>query len=142
MKWTKKNKREKSENSKTIPEKKMDVFNYTPVHYSFSEGFISIIDDMEAFAKRKIERIPINELSDDVCDSEIDALCKVEIAIASEEYTKHICVIKEIIDSCTSEVVRANEVRNLIVEDCRVHKSQRDDLMKLQKKLIVSHEEV
>lgn len=134
-------KKKDSQSSNKIPDKKLDVFNYTPVHYSFSRSFQSIIDNMESFAKRKIDKIPVNELSDDICDPEVDALCQVEIANSCDENTSHIHVIKEIIDSCTSEIIRAKEIKNTILEDRKEHKAQRDEYLELQKSLRVSYKE-
>lgn len=134
-------KKKDSQSSNKIPDKKLDVFNYTPVHYTFSGSFKRIVENMESFAKRKIDRIPINELSDDICDPEVDALCQVEIANSCDDNTSHIRVIKEIIDSCTSEIIRAQDIKNTILEDRKEHKAQHDEYLKLQKSLRVSYKE-
>lgn len=136
-----KNKKDDSQRSDKIPDKKLAVFNYTPVHYTFSNSFKSIIANMESFAKRKIDKIPINELSDDICDPEIDALCQVEIANSCDENTNHIRVIKDIIDSCTSEIIRAQEIKKILIEDREEHKAQCDELLRLQKSLRTSYKE-
>lgn len=140
MKIFKRGKRNNPEENR-VPDKKLESFNYTPVSYSFSGNFKSIIDNMESWSKRKIDKIPINELSDDICDPEVDALCQLETAISCGENTNHIRVIKEIIDSCTSEIVRAQEIKKRLIEDREEHKTQRDEYLKLQKSLRATYTE-
>lgn len=122
-----------SQNSEKIPNKKLDAFNYTPVRYDYTDSFKSILDSKEPFSKRKIDQIPINELSDDICDPEIDALCKVEKAYSIGECVVHMRVIKEIKDSCSSEVRRASNIMEILIKESDEHEEELNELLRIRK---------
>ena len=134
MKWHKHNKQESANERGTIPDKKLEAFNYTPVSYGHTDEWNSA-KNMEAWAEDKLKGIPINELSDDCCDPRIDALCVLETAHARREYIDHVRVIKEIIDCCESELVRAHGIKACLIEDKNKYTDQLLKLEQLQERL-------
>lgn len=126
-------KKKTAQNSEKIPGKKLDAFNYTPVRYNYTDSFKNIIDSKESFAKRKIDQIPINELSDDICDPEVDALCKVEEAYSIGECVVHLRVIKEIKDSCSSEVRRTSDIMDILMKESDEHEEELNELLRIRK---------
>lgn len=135
MKWHKNNKHENTNERGTIPGKKLEAFNYTPVSYSHSDEWNSAMNNKEAWAEDKLKGIPVNELSDDCCDPRIEALCVSDTAHARSEYIDHVRVIKEIIDCCESELVRAKGIKACLIEDKNKYADQLLKLEQLQERL-------
>lgn len=123
-----------------VPDRKIEALNYTPVRYDFSSGFKVIANNPEAYAKEKIAKIPLKKLSDimydsdiaGLCDSEVDALVKLEISKACAEYVDHIHVIKKILDSSKVDILRAKEIVELIKKDREEHEVERDKYKELK----------
>ena len=124
-----------NDNNMKIPGKKLDAFNYSPVAFTFSDEFKKVIEDKEGWADNKLQGIPINELSDDVCDPEVDALCRLESAKAYDQFAHHVRVVKDIIDVCRSELVRAKLKKAKLIEDNAADKAKLENLLELQRSL-------
>ena len=139
MKWFKKMFRRRSAPAvgkcEQLPEKKLRSFNYTPVRLGFSESFCRVMEHMEAWAESKLRRVPINDLSEDACDPEIDAICRLEKSIAYSSSAKNVRTVKEIIDSCNSEIVRSERIRQMLLEERKKHQRELDELIELRRSL-------
>lgn len=118
-----------------IPEKKLKSFNYTPVSFEYSDEFKKVIENKEDWADKKLEGVPVNELSDDICDPELDALCRLESTMAYNQYALHVRVVKDIIDGCKSELVRAGLIKEKLLDDNETYKAKLDRLVELQQSL-------
>lgn len=129
---SKREKRNKSAETIGVIQKKLDAFNYSPISYFTSEEYDAIASSRERWAVREIKGIPINELSDDILDPEIDAMSRVEIARAQEQHNKHIHTIKDIVDSCSSQIDRGKNILNLLETDRDKFIAEKERLMKLR----------
>lgn len=124
-----------------LPDRKIDAFNFTPVPLAFSEDFSRVMEHMEAWADQKLRHVPINELSEDACDPEIDALCRLEETIAYGSSARNVRVVKEIIDACNSQVVRAKKIKESLEEEKKRYRRELDQLEELQQRLRKREEE-
>lgn len=112
--------------------KKLEAFNYAPVSYKNSSEYNSVSSNRENWASKKLEGIPIDELSDDVLDPTIDAACRLEIAIAHSQYSNHVSTIKDILDSCSSQIDRGENILNILEVDRDKFIEEKERLQKLR----------
>lgn len=129
-----KKRRERENNAESIGviQKKLDAFNYTPISYFTSAEHNAISSGRDRWALHEIKGIPINELSDDILDPEIDAMARLEIARAQEQHNRHIRSIKDIVDSCSSQIGRGKNILALLESDREAFIAERDRLKKLR----------
>lgn len=128
-------KRKKSENNAEsigAIQKKLDAFNYTPISYYTSTEHDTVSSGRESWALHEIKGIPINELSDDILDPKIDAMARLEIAQAQEQHNRHIHTIKDIVDSCSSQIDRGKNILSLLESDREAFIAERNRLIKLR----------
>ena len=125
-------KRENNAESIGVIQKKLDAFNFIPIKYFTSTEYDAISSERERWALREIKGIPINELSDDILDPCIDAMARLEIARAQEQHNRHIHTIKDIVDSCSSQIDRGKNILALLESDREDYIAERDRLKKLR----------
>ena len=74
--------------------KEIEVLNYTPVDYQYTEAYWKFRENAEKFFRDELNKIPINELCTSVFDSRIRSETEKMKKSAKEQYTNHMQVIR------------------------------------------------
>ena len=112
-------------------ERVVDAMNYTPIDYVHSPMFID--EGISAFrnARKRIKRLPLNNLCEDVLDPTIDSDTRAEIVFGKRQYIKHLGVIDNLIDSGVQEIMKAEVAISYLEEDKAKLEAERDRLLRL-----------
>lgn len=132
MKITKKRKRKsigKGTDKDVSLSKEIDILNYHPVGYKYSQQWADFNKNAENYFRQSIAKMNIDDLCDEMFDSLIDAELFDMIASAKEQYAFHFETINHIRGMVKGQIHKAEGKKELINSDIERYD---DELQKYQ----------
>lgn len=97
--------------------KAVEVLNYTPMTYLYTESYWKFRENAEKIFRRKLENIPVNEFCVSIFDSQIQAEIEKMKQFAKEQHTDHIHLILHNAGILGSELISRRERLEHLTED-------------------------
>ncbi|MBQ7796179.1 MAG: hypothetical protein IJ374_06435, partial [Lachnospiraceae bacterium] len=113
--------------------KAIKVLNHVPVDYAYTAEYSRYITNAEEEFRKKIKKIQVDDLCDDMFDAEIDAATDAMKASAAEQYTHHMNIIlhnKGILDG---EFHRLESEQELVKAKCSEAEAEIQTLKRMRK---------
>lgn len=97
--------------------KTIEVLNYTPMTYLYTESYWKFRENAEKIFRKKLENIPVNELCTSIFDSQIQAEKEKMKQFAKEQHTEHLHLILHNAGILGGELVSRQEELEHLTED-------------------------
>ena len=88
-------------------QKEFEVLNYTPVEYRYTDQYKDFFSSVEKRFKESMDKIPVDDLSYDICDRYIESVVRQMKVSAREQYINHLYVITHYRGLLSGEMSRA-----------------------------------
>ena len=115
--------------------KSLDVLNYTPVKYSFSDEYTHFINNADEIFTSTLDKVSVDEMNDEMFDHLIRSTELTEKRYAERQKTEHVGIIDHLLYMISGQLLLGECHLKNLEEDKKQLEEELSELMALKREL-------